>query len=204
MQCIACKQSIAVFRRVCPYCSYDQRHHTFPTLLEEKSETEDGAKEPKSHEVSMPEVVIAAGAATSDEFERYEFALNGSMFYVEMQRSLIEREHDGTLPERARDRFSLGYLSGLVDQWMQVSSVENESLRMTALAKVFENAFGSDWESCLLDALSHMHSGEASFMYGMSLGGNDAFKSIRKGLSEGGSMPKLTWAYYVSTGLHPG
>jgi hypothetical protein len=138
----------------------------------------------------------------ANEAERSEAALTGCKFYIGMQRALIDAQSDGSLPEKARDQFSLGYLSGFVDGWMQAFSVENESRRMTALGKVFEEVFGSDWDSCLSDSLAHMHSGNVSFMYGMSLGGSDAFEGIRNGMNGADSLPKLTWARHVTTGLN--
>ena len=196
MQCIACKQSISFFRRACPYCSYDQRLQAFAGVRAEENETDEDSKESEDHLLST---IGTAIGTDSREIEGYEFALKGCRFYIGLQRAFIEAEHAGSLPEKARDQFSLGYLSGVVDAWMQALSVENESLRMTALGKVFEDIFGSDGEACLLEALSQMHSADASYMNGMRLGGNDAFESIRQGLSGGGSIPKLTWAQHVSS-----
>jgi hypothetical protein len=143
-------------------------------------------------------------AIQPDEVNRWEFALTGCKHHIGIQRAFIQMDADGSLPERAMDQLSLGYLSGFVDQWMQACSVENESLCMTALAQVLEEVFGSNWESCLRAALLHMRSRNAPFINGMSLGANDAFENIKSGVSEGGSIPRMTWAQYVSTGLHSG
>lgn len=199
MQCNGCKRSISVFWRVCPYCSYDQRRRV---LALEATGTENGAKESESHDVFTPEETPMA--ADSDEIDRWGAALKGCLFYTHEQCVLLEAEYKGSWPTRARDQFSLGFLSGYVDGWMQAFSVENESLRATALAKVFEEVFTSDQDSCLMDAFSQMRSGTAPFLNAMTIGGNDAIESIRDHMSGASSaLPKLTWAQYVMTGLHP-
>ncbi|MEO7654073.1 MAG: hypothetical protein ABIS23_00120 [Sphingomicrobium sp.] len=196
MQCFGCKRSISLFRRVCPYCFYDQHRRAFPALQEQESGTEDGSTEPEIDEVSMFEA--GTTAPNSGETDPYEAAISRCKFYIGLQATMIRAGHKESLPPKAQDPFSLGYLFGFVDGWMQAFSVENESLRATARGQVLQHAFNSDPKFYLQQGMSLWHRGETAFSDGMTRGRTDAIQKIRSGVRGGDSYVPATWAQHVS------
>jgi hypothetical protein len=139
-------------------------------------------------------------ADNSNEIARYEAALTGCKFYIGTQALLIRAGHEDSFPSEATDSFSLGYLFGFVDGLMQVFSVEDESLRVTATGLVLQDIFGSEASLAhLTQGMSLMHRGETKFFDGMTHGGTDAFQKIRSGLS--GTVSQfhpMTWVQHVN------
>jgi hypothetical protein len=97
-----------------------------------------------------------------------------------------------TLPDRARDDFSIGYVLGFTDSALQRAGIGTDVSGMAAATIIFLEVFGDEGASFFGKAIRLQNQGDPQLLRGITAGGNDYNARVRD--------PELggkSWVVYV-------
>lgn len=111
---------------------------------------------------------------------------------IEMQLQMFGRNRSN-LPAKARDAFSLGYIIGMLDASLTLVGKKEFEEGIEATRIAFKEIFGSEQGDFLTNtAISHFTSENKEFENGLSAGGTEYLKYLRKKISA-----PLGWSQYI-------
>lgn len=102
------------------------------------------------------------------------------------------------LPEKAKDSYSIGYISGLVDACVSSSMIDDIEKVMAIYAKVLTNVFGDRVGMSLFkNSLSFLSEEDEEFLAGQLEGGQEFYDFMR-----GSKQTPLGWSGYIRDNLY--
>lgn len=111
---------------------------------------------------------------------------------LSVQKTLISNE-DGSLPQRATDAWSIGYVSGTADAVLQLGDFKPDAECEAVIGVVFLHVFGEpDGREFIRKFNEYQSLGDKVFMEGMKAGGQDVYDFLKDS-----NRSPIAWSNHV-------